>query len=475
MALFIKDIKKKNFLVIGDLFIEEYIIGTSSRLSPEAPVPIINVSSTYQVLGGAGNTASNLSSLGVKVKLIAPLGKDDNGEKIKELAKKNKLSLFPILTSTPTIKKTRIVSQNQQLMRVDFETLVSLNTIQEQKVFFLIKKNLLKIDVLILSDYNKGFLSEALCQKIISLCKDQNIIVVSDPKPMNGLFFKDADFITPNWKEAQELINKNNLSPSAKNVTEIAKLITKKFKTSVVITLGEGGLFFLSKEKKESFFLPTEAKEVFDVSGAGDTIVAIFSLGLACSLSIKDSLKLANKAAGAVVAKRGTALVTLSDIETFNDFNSKLLLRKDLDSLSFKLKKEGKKIVTLNGSFDLLHSGHLHILKEAKEQGDVLILGLNSDQSIKRYKGKFRPFISELERAKMLLSLIYVDYVHIFSEDNPILFLQEVKPDIHVNGSEYGEKCIESKIVKKNNGKLFVVDLIPNLSTTNIVKKIKAS
>jgi D-beta-D-heptose 7-phosphate kinase/D-beta-D-heptose 1-phosphate adenosyltransferase len=252
----------------------------------------------------------------------------------------------------------------------------------------------------------------------------------------------------------------------------VAEKIKKKYKSGVLLTLGSKGVFFLDKDSDESFYMPTRSREVFDVSGAGDTVVAVFSLSLAAGLSFRDSVKLANQAAGAVVGKMGTAVVVPEDLEETKDRKHRLLSRSDLKPLSAFLKSRTKKIVTVNGSFDLLHHGHLHLLKKTRAQGDVVICGINNDSSVKKLKGPDRPLIKAKDRAEMLLALEYVDYVHIFNEETPMPFLEEIKPHVHVNGSEYGRNCIEAETVKKNGGKIYIVKKIRGFSTTALLERI---
>jgi D-beta-D-heptose 7-phosphate kinase/D-beta-D-heptose 1-phosphate adenosyltransferase len=215
------------------------------------------------------------------------------------------------------------------------------------------------------------------------------------------------------------------------------------------------------------------AREVYDVSGAGDTVVAAFALAEAAGLTHRDAVELANRAAGIVVGKMGTATVSPEELLESDSAESPLLTRAQLAPLAKRLRAQGKRLVTLNGSFDLLHAGHLYILEEAKAQGDILIVGLNSDASVKRYKSKDRPIIPEAERAKMLSGLRCVDYVHVFDEDTPLAFLEEVKPEVHVNGSEYGADCIEAPLIKLHGGRIHIVEKIPGLSTSQILDRIQ--
>ncbi|MBF0431213.1 MAG: bifunctional heptose 7-phosphate kinase/heptose 1-phosphate adenyltransferase [Fibrobacteria bacterium] len=469
----LKKIKAQHILIIGDLLLDEYILGNCSRLSPEAPVPIIHASGFRSTLGGAANTAANIVALGAKATLIGIIGNDESGRQLRATAKAEKIYLRPILDGRPTIKKTRILGQKQQLLRIDFEETHAMDKRSEQKTLLEIKSQIAKNDLIIFSDYAKGVFSKSLCQKALQAAHQAKKRVIIDPRPNHASFYKSCDYITPNWSEALQLISEPGLESTDTNIKQVAEEIRTNFKTNVLLTLGPKGLYFLSKTGKESFLLPTESLEVFDVSGAGDTVAAVFALGLASGLSHNSAVRLANKAAGIVVGKMGTAVVTPDELFGIDPYKTRIISRNALEPLSKKLKSQGKKVVTINGSFDLLHNGHVHILREAKSRGDVLLVGLNSDTSVKKYKGKDRPMISEKQRAEMLLALECVDYVHIFNESVPMPFIKKIKPHVHANGSEYGMDCIEAETVKKNGGEIYVVEKIKGFSTSEIINKIR--
>ena len=464
--------KKARVLVVGDVMLDEYLFGKTGRISPEAPVPIVHAQNSKHVLGGAANTAANITSLGGKVSLLGAVGRDAGGKIFKSLCKEQRLNFTNIGKQPHTTKKLRVVSQNQQLMRIDFEDSKSVSESLDKELADALDKQLDQFGSVILSDYAKGFLNLNSIQSILKKCRRKKIPVIIDPRPQHGKYYVGCDYITPNWSEALQLTSMDAVNPTAENVETVAKTLSETLKTNVVLTLGEHGLFYYSKKGVEKWMLPTDAREVYDVSGAGDTVIGVFALALTSGYSVVESLQWANRAAGIVVGKRGTAVVTSADFSDEPELKERVLSREELSSVSRELRKGGKKIVTLNGSFDLLHSGHLKIIKEAKSLGDVVIVGLNSDASVKRYKGKDRPIVGEKQRAEMLLSLRDVDYVHIFPELDPILFLRQIKPDIHVNGSEYGEDCIEAEEVKKHGGKIHLVAKTDSFSTSNIIDKI---
>jgi len=489
-----RSFKRASLVVVGDVMLDRYLEGSSERISPEAPVPIFKFQHEKVVLGGAANTAANISSLGGKVSLLGLIGKDTHGALLKKLCKNHKISFFPQLTQAPTITKTRIIGGNQQMLRIDKEEHTVNNHIPD-----LIKKtkSLLKPgDVLLFSDYNKGCLTEDFCQVLINHCKKNKILVIADPKPVNINFFKNCDYLTPNWKESQEIAHLFYAEKSLSNLTHTASLIYKKTKSKVIMTLGPDGLFYFPSPRKPIIRMSTLAREVFDVSGAGDTFIAAFSLCKASGIPDNISLNFANRASGIVVKKQGTALAypqdfkesdsidILSKENSFNknssnfnfqfDTEQRLLEEENsLKKIADMLHKSKHKIVSLNGSFDLLHAGHLYILSEAKKQGDVLVIGLNSDSSIKKYKSPHLPIIDEKNRAQMLLALHMVDFVYIFPQINPLRFISLLKPHVHVNGAEYGKNCIEAPLLKKIGAELLLVKRIPQLASSDIIRKIK--
>ncbi len=470
-----KKFKKLNILVLGDVFLDEYIQGNCSRISPEAPVPVLKYEKTHAVLGGAANVASNIASMGGKAKLLCFSSKDENFKKFRTLAKSRNIQILPIANNAGTITKTRVVGKQQQLLRIDNENIQELSPQLENKILEKYLKSIHTISAVVFSDYAKGFFSKSLCKKLIKIAQEHRIPVIADPKPSNKSFYKGCDFITPNWKEAQEISGLKIQKFDKESVKKVSKKISDELSCNVITTLGAKGIFLLNDINKRSVHLPTQAMEVFDVSGAGDTVISLFTLAYAAGLKAKDAISIANKAAGIVVGKIGTATVSPEELMIDELLSEKKLLdREHLQQISEKEKAAGKTIVTINGSFDLLHFGHIYILEQAKRLGNILIVGLNSDKSIKEYKNAERPIIPEQLRSKSLLSLKCVDYVHIFDETVPMPFLRKVKPHIHVNGDEYGKNCIEANTVERYGGTIHIVKKLPGLSTSSIIKKIQS-
>jgi D-beta-D-heptose 7-phosphate kinase/D-beta-D-heptose 1-phosphate adenosyltransferase len=466
----------QTILVLGDVFLDEFLSGDCSRLSPEAPVPVLKVddAKTRRVLGGAANTAANVASLGAKAILIGISGDDWHGKRFGELVEGLGITYAPVRDGRPTMRKTRLVGQGQQLLRLDYEETPTADAKTSAAILAAFRTHLPACGMVVLSDYAKGFLTRETTQAILREAHAAKKEVLVDPRPQHADFYVGCDYITPNWKESQGLLGQTECDPTEGAIVQNGLALRDRLKTHVILTLGARGMTFFDRETGAHFNLPTQAREVFDVSGAGDTVVATFALARAAGAGLEDAVRIANKAAGVVVGKFGTATVAREELLEAEPGETRLVARDRLAGLSERLKAQGKRVVTVNGSFDVLHVGHVHILEEARAQGDALIVGLNSDASVKAYKGAGRPIVPEAERARMLLALRAVDYVHIFDETEPMPFLAEIKPHVHVNGSEYGPDCIEAPLVKANGGRIHIVSKIPGLSTSALLARIRA-
>ncbi|MGB2716431.1 MAG: bifunctional heptose 7-phosphate kinase/heptose 1-phosphate adenyltransferase [Vicinamibacterales bacterium] len=462
-------------LVLGDAIVDEYLSGECSRLSPEAPVPVLRVSGLRQTLGGAANTAANITSLGGHAQLIALAGADAAGDRLSALCQESGIDFTPVRDGRATLRKARVIGQHQQLVRLDFEDNHRIDEDTEARVLALVREHLANTDIVVLSDYAKGFLTLRICQQVIEEAHALRKLVIADPRPEHRAFYLHCDYLTPNWKESQGLLGSPEAPATEDRIEATGVALVQALDANILLTLGPHGMSFFGRDGRERFSVPTEAREVFDVSGAGDTVVATFALARGAGASEAEAVALANRAAGIVVGKLGTATVTRQELLGTEGDGARHVSRRELAPLAAALRSKGKRIVTVNGSFDLLHAGHLHILREASRQGDVLIVGLNSDASVKRYKGPTRPLVPEAQRAEMLLALRYVDYVHVFPEQVPMPFLEEIRPDVHVNGAEYGEDCIEAPVVKKYGGRIHVVDRLSGLSTSRIVTQLSAN
>jgi D-beta-D-heptose 7-phosphate kinase/D-beta-D-heptose 1-phosphate adenosyltransferase len=468
----VADFPNRRVLVLGDAILDEYLLGDCSRISPEAPVPVLKVNRSTRVLGGAANTAANVVSLGGRATLIALVGGDDGGRTLAQCASRAGIDLYPVDHGRATLRKTRVVGHQQQIVRLDYEEIQDLEPVVEAEILRVFDSAVRECDIVVISDYAKGFLSRTLAEAVIRRSHEAGREVIIDPRPQHGEWYRHCDYLTPNWRESRALLHMPDVEPSPEAVADVSRMLASAIATNVILTLGPHGISFCSRDAGEQFTLPTVAKEVFDVSGAGDTVAAAFALARASGAHHPTAVALANQAASVVVGKFGTATVTpeeiLQDAEPL-----RIVPRHTLSQLASTLRAKGKRIVTTSGTFDILHNGHVHILNEARQRGDVLIVAVNSDVSVRSYKGPNRPIVPAHRRAEMLLALRSVDYVHIFDEPDPIAFLEQVNPDVHVNGSEYGEDC-ESQTVRRGGGILHPVDRIPDLSTSRIVDALQA-
>jgi D-beta-D-heptose 7-phosphate kinase / D-beta-D-heptose 1-phosphate adenosyltransferase len=459
-------------LVVGDVMLDEYLNGQSSRISSEAPVPVLQFTNRQAVLGGAANTAANVSALGGRVSVIGLIGRDAAGDELLQHCERAAIRLRPVYDGRPTTRKTRVTGHQQQFLRIDYEEVKAIGPQVEADVLALAAAELRDASVLVISDYAKGFLTRDLSQRLIALAHELGRPVVVDPRPQHAAFYYDCDYMTPNWKESQGLVGQPETAATDDTIERTGTRIAEEFRCNVLVTLGPQGIAFFGRDGEERVMVPTAAREVFDVSGAGDTVVAALALAVAAGCGHADAVSIANRAAGIVVGKRGTATVTPDELIAFGDYEGRIVGREELRGLALLLKGQGKRCVTVNGSFDVLHSGHLYMLRESKRQGDVLFVGLNSDASVRSYKGNGRPIVPQEQRAEMLLALRMVDYVHIFDETVPMPFIDAVRPDVHVNGSEYGEECIEAPLVRSLGARLHIVGRLPNLSTSEILHKL---
>jgi D-beta-D-heptose 7-phosphate kinase / D-beta-D-heptose 1-phosphate adenosyltransferase len=466
--------KKPKLLVIGDLMIDQYLWGSCERISPEAPVQVINVTSDNEVLGGAGNVINNLKKLGAKVDVISVVGDCKISIDLKNLLGKIGIDTQYLITqkNRTVSKKSRIIASQQQVVRYDRESSDDID-IQSQKTLISIFKKIIKnYEVILLSDYGKGVLTNKVTSTLIKLANIDGIKVLVDPKGANYSKYKGAFLLTPNQKEASEATNTN-----IKDNESLLKAITKlksDFKLNIsLITMSEKGIAIYDNELR---IKPTITKEVFDVTGAGDTVLSSLGFALACNSNIDEAVEFANLAAGVVVSKIGSATATFNEIieheSSLNKSTSDKHIKNlgEISKLTKELRERGRKIVFTNGCFDILHTGHVKYLEAAKSLGDVLILGLNSDRSVLALKGKGRPINSQIDRAYILAALEAVDYVVIFDEDTPYELIKVIKPNLLVKGSDYkGKKVVGQDIAEQ----LILVEFVKGKSSSKTIEKIK--
>jgi len=464
-----KRIKSPKIIVLGDLILDKYFWGDSSRISPEAPVPIVKINTENSSLGGSGNVIRNLLSLGAKVELLSVLSDCEASEEIFKSLSKYKINIKNIVLEKKRItsKKNRIFSSNFQVMRFDNEDTSDIKNATEKKLIRNFKKLVKDCDGVILSDYGKGVLTKELTKEIIKISNNFSKKVFIDPKGKDFSKYKGCFLMTPNKKEIYEAFNLQNEENI--NLEDILKKMKRSFHIKIpLITLGSEGIGFYENNLK---IFPTAAKEVFDVTGAGDTVISALAFAIVLGAKIEDAVSFSNLAAGIAVSKIGCSDVTIEEIIEKIDLNSferkgQMLKIKDLKTLQSK----GKKIVFTNGCFDILHVGHIKYLEEAKKCGDVLVIGLNSDESVKKLKGKDRPINGQQDRLKVLSNLKSVDCVMLFNEKTPLNLIKKIMPDVLVKGGDYKkEEVVGYKIVKKTR----ILSFIKGKSTSRLINKIK--
>ena len=465
--------KRPNIVVIGDLMIDHYIWGSCERISPEAPVQVVNVNRENSVLGGAGNVINNLLSLGADVSIYSVVGDDANATEMNKMLTEIEPKTLSLVTEEGrrTTKKSRIIASNQQVIRYDDET--TLDIAQQSEILLLdaLEKNISLYEMVILSDYGKGLLTPTLTKNIIALAKKLNKPILVDPKGRDYSKYKGATLLTPNKKEAS-LAMQIDICDDASLDKAIQKLKSDIELEYSIITLSEDGMALLDDEVKT---IPTVAREVYDVTGAGDTVIASLGVALASGLNIEEACDFSNKAAAVVVAKVGSATVTLNEIEEYEHSlnqgksESKIKNFEEIERIAKRLKEQGRNIIFTNGCFDILHRGHATYLQKAKELGDILILGLNSDESIRRLKGVGRPINSLEDRAFLIGALESIDFVVPFSEDTPYKLIELIKPNILVKGADYrGAEVVGSDIADE----VVLIDFVAGKSTTSLIEKI---
>jgi len=463
-----------NILVVGDLMIDHYLWGKCERISPEAPVQVVAIEKETAVLGGAGNVINNLSALGANVSVLSVVGNDANAKELKAMFTQIEVNIENLVEEEgrDTSKKSRIIASNQQVVRYDKESTNDIAQSSEDKIIENFQANIGSYDIVLLSDYGKGVLTRSLTRQLIDIANEHKKRVLVDPKGEDYTKYFGAYLLTPNKKEA---IEASNIAINDKDslLRAIRKLKDECALEIGLITLSEDGIAIYDNELRVH---PTVAREVYDVTGAGDTVIASLGFSLACGYEIDKAVKFANLAAGVVVGKLGSATATLNEIIEYESSLNKSISDSHIKSLeeiamlSQELKKRGKKVVFTNGCFDILHVGHVKYLEEAKSYGDVLILGLNSDESVRRLKGPSRPVNTEDDRAYILASLEAVDYVVKFYDDTPYELIKAVQPHILVKGGDYeGKEVVGQDIADE----LRLVNFVEGKSTTKTIAKIQ--
>lgn len=467
-------------LVVGDLMLDRYLWGDVERISPEAPVPVVRVTRNTERLGGSANVAANLTGLGVEAALVGHIGNDAEGERVAAMLKE--AGIRPVLTRSgqrPTITKTRILGGHQQMLRLDQEEggphAESAN--QSLLTSILHEIETWRPGALILSDYAKGTLTHEVCQQLIAVTRARGIPVLVDPKGHDYRKYRGATVLTPNQKEAAEACNcgVREVEAILAGAEELRRTLGLDF---LPVTRGEHGIALL--DDGGVTHLPATAKQVFDVSGAGDTVIATLAAGLLAGLDAAESCRLANLAAGVVVGKVGTVPVSRDELlheiewQDASRQEDKVCDEETLLRRVARWRDRGEKIVFTNGCFDLLHAGHVTYLETAREQGDRLVLGLNTDRSVRALKGGGRPIIGEFDRARVLAALESIDAVVLFDDDTPERLICRLLPDVLVKGGDYRpEDVAGGECVKAAGGVIQIIEFLQGRSTSKVIEKIK--
>lgn len=459
-------------LVLGDVMLDRYWFGATNRISPEAPVPVVKVQDIEERAGGAANVAMNIASLNVPVALHGLIGQDDAGNALDKLLNSHNIQSHCVaLDSHPTITKLRILSRHQQLLRLDFEE--GFHNVDSEALLAKLRAEITAYGALILSDYGKGTLESV--QKMIQIARKADVPVLIDPKGTDFERYRGATLLTPNMSEFETVVGpcKNDDEIVAKGL----KMIADFNLTALLVTRSEKGMTLL-RPNQPAFHLPTQAKEVYDVTGAGDTVISVLATAIADGRPFEEACYLANAAAGVVVGKLGTSTITPSELEQAIHQRAEtgfgVVSEAELKDIVAHAKQRGEKIVMTNGCFDILHPGHVSYLENARKLGDRLIVAVNTDESVKRLKGESRPINDLAARMAVLAGLASVDWVVPFGEDTPQRLIGEILPDLLVKGGDYKpEEIAGAQEVWANGGEVKVLNFENGCSTSNVIKKIQ--
>ena len=479
----IPDFGEVKALVIGDVILDQYVHGRVPRISPEAPVPVFNVESTTCVAGGAANVAMNLAALGCHVTLMGAIADDREGELLRrELDRGGIRYEFAFAAADVTTCKTRYVVGDKHLLRMDRDARVQWRSAGIKRFSKWISRELKKIDVIIISDYGKGVLADDICRVIISLATNAGVPVMVDPKGRDYSKYAGATLIKPNFKEFVEAtgctadFRENNWQNTISRAA--VELCEKVHVDAILVTLSERGMMYVPSDVDIApLYLAAEAKEVFDVSGAGDTSISVVSAALAAKMPVPEAIGLANIASGIAVAKAGTSVVSLVELETANSdkCGTKVVSADECARLTAALKRQGKVIGFTNGCFDCCHLGHVSSIKAAKAQCDVLVVGVNSDSWIRRHKGRGRPIQDEATRVGVLSAMEDVDFVVLFSSPTALSLVRKIRPQVIAKEGYAIDDWPEARYVSEYGGRVVKLEHVEGYSTTAIESRIRSS
>ena len=471
----IECLKDQHVLVVGDMMVDKYILGQVNRISPEAPVPVLKQSQINRKLGGTGNVIVNLAALGARVRAFGRVGDDADGLFFRETLRQCDVDDRFILFEGSTIVKTRVAAGNQQFIRIDEETIMP----PSDAVFLLLNRVLEQlfqdITVVAISDYNKGFLSPELTQIIIAEARKRQLPVLVDPKGKDASKYRGATAITPNNKEFLDMTGLSALPDEDSICQNALRLCKENDFERIFFTRSEKGISVIEQSNGQKKDYPAEKKEVIDVTGAGDTVLAVIALAAGAGFSPSQCVRIANIAASVVISKFGAASTSIAEIsEILHPMSYHHASYEDAIKRIRQLKAEGKRIVFTNGCFDLVHAGHISSFQQARTFGDVLVVGINSDDSIRRIKGPSRPIVTLDNRLKLLQAIKYVDFVIPFEDDTPQKLIEAISPDVLVKGKDWeGKEVAGAAYIQSIGGVVEFIDLEIGLSTTNLIQKIK--
>jgi D-beta-D-heptose 7-phosphate kinase/D-beta-D-heptose 1-phosphate adenosyltransferase len=469
-------------LCCGDLMLDQFVYGSVDRISPEAPIPVLRINHETATVGGAGNVAHNLTALMAKCTFLSVVGDDTTGREVTHLlgGLDHVDAFLQVQRGRQTTFKTRYISGSHHLLRADRETIEDISESQQQEVISAAGDVIDQCNALVLSDYGKGVLTQTVIEQLIALARSKNVPVVVDPKGRNYEKYRGATILTPNRRELSEATGAR-VETDAEIIAAANHLITSCGVEMVLVTRSQQGMTLVQKDGT-FHHLPAEAREVYDVSGAGDTVVATLAAGLGAGLPVLTAAKLANIAAAIVVGKLGTAVVHAHDL--VSALHHQELVSTEEKWVNLDLAKDyrdiwrakGLRVGFTNGCFDLLHPGHISLLKQCRARCDKLIVAMNSDESVKRLKGESRPVQNEAARATVLGSLEMVDLVVIFDQDTPLELIRSLKPDLLVKGADYTvEQVVGAQDVQAYGGEVYLATLENGHSTTNTIKRLVTS
>lgn len=472
-------------VVVGDIILDRYVFGAANRVSPESPALTFEIERLEERLGGAGNVAANIVALGSKASLVGVVGSDSGAEIIGRLLKELKISARGLIVDKgrPTTTKSRYIATRQQLLRVDEERRDQLSAELESKLIASALDQIKTADGVLISDYGKGALSRAALKKIAAAARRAKIKIIVDPKGSDYSRYVGAWLITPNLKEASEASGIEIVD--TRSARRAGKILSDQSEAeNLLITLGPDGMALFSNFGAKMTRFESDAREVYDVTGAGDSVIATIGAFLFGGAELAPSVALANIAAGVEVGHLGARPVRRDELTARLDQEElassepkgKILTRSRAARFCAAAQRAGKKVVFTNGCFDLLHAGHLELLEWAKSRGDILIVGLNSDRSTRRLKGSFRPLTPQAERARLIGALAAVDLVTIFDEETPLKLIESIAPDVLVKGGDYlPEKIVGREFVENSGGYVAIAPLKEGFSTTALIDQIRAS